>query len=77
MKVRKIIVEVNKTLQVRQYEPVSVRLVAEADIGIDDDFDEVSKELYRGVSKQCKIFVQNELTKHLMEVEGNDAKRKK
>ena len=78
MKIRKLVVEVSKTLQVERFEPVTVTLRAEAEVETGDEFKEVSKELYRQVSGQTKVFIQNEMTKHLMEVEGNrDARKKK
>lgn len=78
MKIRKLVVEVSKTLQVERFEPVTVTLRAEAEVEAGDEFKEVSKELYRQVSGQTKVFIQNEMTKHLMEVEGNrDARKKK
>ena len=77
MKVKRIEVEVSKTLQVAQYEPVTVRLNAQAELDADADLDESYKELYKQVSKSTKLFIQNELTKHLMEVENNKIQRDK
>lgn len=78
MKVTKILVRVEKTLQVERFEPVSVVLQAEAELEDDDTLEDAYKELYVETSKQGKRFIQSELTKHLMEVEGNkDARAKK
>jgi hypothetical protein len=78
MKTTKILVRVEKTLQVERFEPVSVTLQAEAELEEDDTLEDSYKELYVETSKQAKRFIQNELTKHLMEVENNrDGRSKK
>ena len=76
MKIRRITVKVEKTLQVQQYEPVSVCLIAEAELDEDDTLTESYTALYKETSAQAKRFIQNELTKHLAEVDANANARK-
>jgi hypothetical protein len=77
MKIKRIEVTVSKTLQVGRFEPSAVSLTAVADVDLDkEDLATSFKSLYKEVSGQAKIYIQNELTKHLALVKENNESRK-
>jgi len=67
LKRRTITVEVTKTVQTTQYEPVHVRVsetvVVDEDTS-EQDSREIHAEVYKGVTKSVKSFIDNELTKY-------------
>ena len=67
---RTITVEVIKTVQTSQYEPVQIRVsetVVVDDASSSKDSREIHADLYKGVTKSVKSFIDNELTKYSKE----------
>ena len=60
---RIITIEVNRTVQVRQYEPVSVRISETITVDEDDDVEEARRQLYREITQANKKFLDNEVLK--------------
>lgn len=64
MRVKTIKVAVSRTVQVERFEPVQVTVEAVADLGPDDDVKESKLELYKGVTRATKQFIDNEVLKY-------------
>lgn len=60
---RTITIEVSRTVQVRQFEPVSVRVCETITVDEDDDVEEARTSLYREVTRANKKFLDNEVLK--------------
>jgi len=61
--VRKITITVSKTVQAKQYEPVTVT-VSETISCADEDAVEARKDLYRDVTKATHSYIANEVRKY-------------
>lgn len=62
---RVITVEVSKTVQVAQYEPVTVKITETVEVEADSEkAKEVRLKVYTGVTKSVKQFIDNEVLKY-------------
>ncbi len=65
MSKRIITVEVSKTVQVAQYEPVTVKISETVEVEADSEkAKEVRLKVYTGVTKSVKQFIDNEVLKY-------------
>jgi ribosomal protein S20 len=60
---RKIEISVARTVQARQYEPLTVEVRETISIGDDEDADEARLELYKKITQMVKKGIDNELLK--------------
>ena len=63
MSTRTITIEVLRTVQVRQFEPVSVKVCETITVDADDDVEAARNDLYREVTRANKKFLDNEILK--------------
>jgi hypothetical protein len=62
---RIITIEVAKTVQVAQYEPVTVKVTETIEVEADSErAKEIRLKLYTGVTKSVKQFIDNEVLKY-------------
>jgi len=64
MRVKTIKVAVSRTVQVERFEPVQVTVEAVADLEPDENVKEAKLELYKGVTRATKQFIDNEVLKY-------------
>lgn len=69
-----ITVEVTKTVQVQQYEPVTVRVTETMVLDKGTDTEEARKSLYKRVTRAVASYVENEQAK--WETKAKERKRK-
>jgi hypothetical protein len=60
----KITIEVSRTVQINSYEPVSVKVIEQVEVGEDEDANEVRDETYARVTKAVKRYIDNEAAKY-------------
>lgn len=65
-----ITIEVSKTVQVAQFEPVTVKVTETVEVGADQDASEVRFETYKTVTQAVKKYIDNEVRKYTDETKA-------
>ena len=67
---RTIQITVTRTVQVKQFEPVTVTLSETIEVEDDADVKEARLALYTGVTSRVERYIKNEVTKYSLERKG-------
>lgn len=59
-----ITIEVSRTVQVAQYEPVTVKVTQQVQVADDEDEGEARDRTYAAVTKSVKRYIDNEVAKY-------------